>query len=943
VLRGAVLFGKVDMQEDTTILKQPHAELEHAGSEVSSQNHSNRTLQQSEQRYRELVEKATDIIYTTDAGGLLTNVNPAAQKITGYSREELLGKHYLDLIHPEFKKRVEKFYRTQLSKKIQDTYYELPVLTNKAETLWLGQNVQLVTDGDQVLGFRSICRDITERKRAELRLYKTERRFRLLTENAPFGLAVMGNDRKFHYFNPKFTEIFGYTLEDLPDKMTWFEKAFPNQDYRNTVSLVWEADTGRDAEPGEVSPRIFTVRCKDGADKVIQSRAVLMEHGARILTYEDITSQANHECALRESENKYRTLFESANDAIFLMRHDQFIDCNSRALEMFGSTKEQIIGRKLADFSATRETDSPSNGENSTELKATASSGKRPMVERRCMRSDGSVFDTEVSLSRVQLQDETLHLAIVRDVTERVNAKQAIREKEQMLANILAASPVGICRLEERRIGWANDAMTKIFGYPSAELIGKDAKRLYASEDEYQRVGAVLYEGHKTGTESESYAKLIRKDGSLFDGHVRISASDPENLRKDTIAAFSDVSRIRQAEIALEESERRYRRLVEQVPDIIFSLDSTGHFTFVNLQVEKFLGFPVTHMLGTVLRDYAAPECKSLVESLLLVRSDGIWEEEFGVIDFQGNRKWVRIRCQAYCDEVGQPLRYEGVMIDRTAGKILEEELRASKEALVQKIKIIDDLYAHILQSGKAKAIAEHTAEVAHELRQPLAIIGGFARRMVKHLGASAQIDEDHQKECFDIIIGEVQRLEKILGALIDFTKRESIQPETIDPNSLIREVLRIHQEVCQGKDLRIETHFGRYIGKVSVDPNRFQHLIRNLLSNAIEASPEGGAIVIDTGIFVPSDKTQQTGELAAEEYFEMRIRNGGRIIPSEELQKFFDPFYTTKEYGVGIGLTLCKKIVEEHNGSISVRSDEEGTIFTVWFPLRPAKQALND
>jgi len=100
---------------------------------------------------------------------------------------------------------------------------------------------------------------------------------------------------------------------------------------------------------------------------------------------------------------------------------------------------------------------------------------------------------------------------------------------------------------------------------------------------------------------------------------------------------------------------------------------------------------------------------------------------------------------------------------------------------------------------------------------------------------------------------------------------------------------------------------------------------------------------VIDTGIFVPSDKTQQTGELAAEEYFEMRIRNGGRIIPSEELQKFFDPFYTTKEYGVGIGLTLCKKIVEEHNGSISVRSDEEGTIFTVWFPLRPAKQALND
>jgi signal transduction histidine kinase len=281
-------------------------------------------------------------------------------------------------------------------------------------------------------------------------------------------------------------------------------------------------------------------------------------------------------------------------------------------------------------------------------------------------------------------------------------------------------------------------------------------------------------------------------------------------------------------------------------------------------------------------------------------------------------------------------------LVDRTAGKILEEELKASREALVQKIKIIDDLYAHILQSGKAKAIAEHTAEVAHELRQPLAIIGGFARRMAKQLEESARIDEDRQKECFHIMIGEVQRLEKILGALIDFTKREAIQLETIDANGLIREVLRIHQERFREKNLLIQTHFGNRIGKVSVDPNRFQHLIRNLLSNAIEASPEGGVIVIDTGILVPSDKTQQTGELAAGEYFEMKIRNGGPIIPPEELQKFFDPFYTTKEYGVGIGLTLCKKIVEEHNGSISAKSGEEGTIVTVWFPLRPAKPARN-
>lgn len=531
-----------------------------AGSDaMSEQNHASRALQDSDERYRDLVEKATDIIYITDANGLLTNVNPAAETITGYGRDELLGKHYLELIHPEFKKRVEKFYGTQFVKRTADTYYEIPVVTKNGETIWFGQNVQLVTDGAEVVGFRSICRDITQRKRAELRLYKTERRFRLLTETAPFGLSVMGSDKKFHYFNPKFTEIFGYALEDLPDKTTWFEKAYPDPEYRKIVMAVWEADTGVQAEPGEVRPRVFTVRCKDGTDKVVQFRAVVMEHGAQILTYEDITIQANHERALQESETKYRTLLESANDAIFLMRGYQFIDCNARALEMFGCSKDQIIGLTLADFSAELQTDSAVSGEFHTALTSGAFPGRKQMFEMQCIGSDGSVFDTEVSLSRFELHGETLHLAIIRDVTERVKAKQAIREKEQMLTNILAASPVGISRAEGRQISWANEAMIKIFGYSSPEeLIGKSTRELYASDEEYRRIGEKLYEGYKSGTESESYAKLIRKNGSIFDGHIRISAPDPLDPTKGIL----------RPSLTFRASEKRRGRLRSRSTDI---------------------------------------------------------------------------------------------------------------------------------------------------------------------------------------------------------------------------------------------------------------------------------------------------------------------------------------------------------------------------------------
>lgn len=927
-------------------LRKKMDELRRRLAEIESANLSFKLadllLRDDQKRYFELVDKANDAIYMTDAKGFFTLVNPAALRISGYSEEEIIGKRYLEVVHPLYKERVEEFYRTQFAERAPDTYSEIPILTKQGEIVWLGQSVQIVMDGDLVVGFRSICRDITQRKRAELRLFKSERRFRLLTENAPFGLSVMGSDRRFHYFNPKFTEILGYTLEDLPDKRTWFEKAYPDQEYRSKVIAVWEADSV--GEAGEAPLRVFTVRCKDKSDKTIQFRAVVMEHGAQILTYEDITLKAKHEQALQESEQKYRTLFESANDAIFLMKGEEFVDCNARAWEMFGCTKDSIVRETIHRFSVERQRDGSISRDKAQDFLKAAAAGEKQIFEWQFRRHNGPVFDTEVSLSRMELAGETLVLAIVRNVTERLQAQAALKEHEQMLRNILAASPVGICRLEERRISWVNEAMIKMFGCESAEeLFNKSTKELYATEKEYRRIGEILYESLRSGAEAESYANFVRQDGSVFEGHVRISSPYPADPQKGAIAAFSDLSRLRQAEMALNESEQRYRRLVEQVPDIIFSLNTAGRFTFVNAQIEKFLGYAISRMINTCLWDYATAEYKSLAETVLKLGPGMVWDEEFGVLDCQGARRWVRVRCQASSDENGHPVGYEGVMMDRTIRKALEEELRASREALVAKIKIIDELYAHLIQSGKSKAIAEHTAEVAHELRQPLAIIGGFARRMAKQLEESVSLDPMRQQECFHIIIREVQRLEKILGALIDFTRRDIIQTETINPNDLILEVLTVHRERFREKDIRLETHFEGHLGRVAVDPNRFEHVLRNLLSNAIEASPQGGVIQIDTGIFVPSEKASATAELTAKQYFELKIRNGGRVIPTEEIEKFFDPFYTTKEYGIGIGLTLSKKIVEEHNGSISAKSDSEGTVFTVWLPLKLTEPVRKD
>jgi len=414
-------------------------------------------------------------------------------------------------------------------------------------------------------------------------------------------------------------------------------------------------------------------------------------------------------------------------------------------------------------------------------------------------------------------------------------------------------------------------------------------------------------------------------------------------IAEKTASLQRELNERRRVDKWLRDSERRYRMLVENVPDVIFILDNEGRFTYINVQVERFLDCHVRDILETQLAEHIVPEDLTRIQRMFELNVDSIWDEEVGILDIHGKRKQARIRCKPTYSEENGLRRYEGVMRDITRRKQLEDELKASREELLEKIKIIDELYEHIVQSGKSKAIGDHTAEVAHELRQPLAIIGGFARRMVRQIDACDPAHvQDHREAC-NIIISEVHRLEKILDKLIEFTRHERVHPEKIDPNELIERVLEVHEDRMKEKGLRLETSLGSEVGEISVDSLRFEQVVRNLVSNAVEASLPNEVIRVETGASIPSGKAQETGGLEAETYFEMKIRNHGRIIPPDELSKIFSPFYTTKDYGTGIGLTLSKNIIEDHHGSISVKSDREGTVFTVWLPVHQLGKPLSN
>lgn len=477
---------------------------------------------------------------------------------------------------------------------------------------------------------------------------------------------------------------------------------------------------------------------------------------------------------------------------------------------------------------------------------------------------------------------------------------------------------------------YANDSLITIFGDP----VGKTCYRFMAGTDQICQDCPVekIFEG-----EERSVSERMRHDKNGNPIWLQHTATPIRNKAGEIVGASEltiDTTHNKNTEEWFKDSERLYRNLVEQVPDVIFSLDRNGAFVFVNTQAERFLGYPVQQILETPLRDYIDPQDRVLVESMLKLEPEAIWDEEIAVIDAHGNRKFARIRCKASFDEYGFPVGYEGVIRDRTVRRKLEEELKASKAALVEKIKIIDELYEHIVQSGKCKAIEEHTAEVAHELRQPLAIVGGFARRMARQFDSGESVDIERQKQYAGIIVMEIQRLEKILDRLIDFTKRDRLKLQKVNPNDLIELILGITESRMKDKQLQVDIQLGPEIAEIPLDPGRFQQLVLNLVSNTIEASPVGGSIELYTGVSIPSDKALRAGALESAGFFEIKIRNNGPVIPTEAMQKIFNPFYTTKQHGTGLGLTVTKKIVEDHVGSISVKSDDSGTIFTIWLPL---------
>jgi signal transduction histidine kinase len=236
------------------------------------------------------------------------------------------------------------------------------------------------------------------------------------------------------------------------------------------------------------------------------------------------------------------------------------------------------------------------------------------------------------------------------------------------------------------------------------------------------------------------------------------------------------------------------------------------------------------------------------------------------------------------------------------------------------------EVQEQLIQGEKLAVLGEMAAQVAHELRNPLVSVGGFAQRLAK-----LELGNDRAVEYATIIAREVRRLEEMLSNILAFSKKQMVCLDTCDLNELLAEALELEAELRQSAGIALVLGIVAPLPQAVGDCRQLRQVVLNLLSNARQATPKGGTITLRAGRCT----------LRGEDAVSIEVEDTGGGIPSEIMRNIFNPFFSTHPKGTGIGLSISHRIVEQHHGEIEVLNGVDGACFIVRLPLHPPSYAM--
>jgi PAS domain S-box-containing protein len=471
-----------------------------------------------------------------------------------------------------------------------------------------------------------------------------------------------------------------------------------------------------------------------------------------------------------------------------------------------------------------------------------------------------------------------------------------------------------------------NAGARRFKGYEAAEIVGENFSRFYLEEDRKAGVPqrALVTAAREGRFEAEGWR--VRKDGARFWAHVVIDPIyDPDGGLVGFAKITRDLTERRAALEALQHSERQLRLLVQSVSDYaIYMLDADGIVTNWNLGAERIKGYRAEEIIGKHFSTFYTPEDRANGEpqrALAIATRDGRFEKEGERVRKDGTRFWANIVIDAIRGEAGEVIGFAKVTRDITERRDAQRQLEFAREAL--------------MQSQKMEAIGQLTGGVAHDFNNLLmAVLGSL------ELVRGRIPDDPRTVSLLDNAIQGAQRGVTLTQRMLAFARRQALNPESLEVGGLVRSLGEL-MERSLGPSVALAFDFPPGPALAHADANQLELALLNLVTNARDAMPAGGRIVVGARSEQVADGGD--GGLPAGRYVRLWVTDSGEGMDEATLARCVEPFFTTKDVGrgTGLGLSMVHGMAQQSGGRLVVRSREgEGTTAEIWLPSGEAVDA---
>ena len=840
------------------------------------------------------IEQVPAAIVITDTAANIVYVNPSFTRITGYTRAEAIGKN------PRMLK----------SGRQDPAFYKDLWKTIRAGSVWSGELINRRKDGSEYIeemtitpfhdvsgapaGFIAVKQDVTRRREEQ----EKQNLLASMVESSDDAIIGRTPDGIIMSWNPGAQKLFGYRAEEVVGKHVGIlATAEKLQVVYDTIDRIKRGGavpafdgTGltKDGRRIAISASISPV--KDAQGKLIAAVTILR----------DITERKRAE----EVRALLALVVESTDDAIVAADGDyNILSWNKGAQNIYGYRAQEVIGKPVTTLVP------PERVTEFENMYARIMQGETiSQFESVRVRKDGRRMD--VSLTYSPLKDFHGQIigvsGIVRDITKAKATERALRETEEKLTRLVDSIP---------EVAWTVDAQHKL------TFISSNVETLlgYAVEEHYRLGGRLWSESvHVDDAErvARAFARLFshgeaydvecrarKKNGEWIWVHDRAVATFEKDGIKYASGLGSDITARKRAEEALHTSERRYRLLFERNLSGIFRCSREGNFLDCNEAAARILGYNSPEdLIGRPATEvFFDPADKQAADQRMEQEGGSVHALEMKVRRRDGSPVWVMSNISLIQASEGESPIVEGTFIDITSRKLMEEELRKSKEAA----------------EAASLAKSEFLANMSHEIRTPMNGIIGMTG-----LALDTELNPE-QRDYLDTVKNSAELLLNIINDILDFSKIEAHKLSLEHIPFSVRDIVRVAMKDlslrAQEKQIALLCHFGNDVpGEVTGDPGRLRQIVMNLVSNAVKFT--------DTGeIMVEVRKVDHAHE---EGFLQFSVRDSGIGIPADKQKSIFEAFVqadnsAARQFGgTGLGLAIASQLAALMKGRIWVESE---------------------